>query len=101
MFLSETHWRFLHKFLRYLGGAGCMAMFLSLLCLAFYYSTTRPHSPQAELGWTVGLSWTHPTSYGTAQEESRLISLHWWFLPSFLLIALGEAIRIYILERNP
>ena len=78
-----------------------MAMFLSLLCLAFYYSATRPHIPHPELGWTVGLSWTHPTSYGTAKEQYLLISLHWCFLPFFLLIALGEVIRIYILERDP
>jgi hypothetical protein len=77
-----------------------MAVLLSLLCLTFYYSATRPHSPHPDLGWTVALHWTHPASYGTAQEESRLASLFWCFLPFGLLIAVGEAIRIYILGRD-
>ncbi len=98
--LSPKQWRLLYRFLRYLGAAGFLAIFLLLTCLVVYYSVTRAHSPRPEIGWTVAFHWTHPTSYGTAQEESRLVSLFWCFLPFGLLIAVGEAVRIYILERN-
>jgi hypothetical protein len=78
-----------------------MGTFLLLLSLSFYYSTTRPHSANPELGWTVELNWTHPTSYGTPQEQSRLITIFWCAFMSVVPIALGEAIRIYVLERTP
>ncbi len=83
-----------------MGGAGFIVIFLSLAYLTGYYSAYRPHTPQTELGWNVHLTWTHPASYGNAQEESLLISLHKSLFPFFLLIALGEIIRIYIIERD-
>jgi hypothetical protein len=99
--LSQKQWRLLYRFFRYLGAAGFLATFLLLTCLIVYYSVTRAHSPNPEIGWTVTLRWTHPTSYGTAQEESCLVSLFWCLFPFGLSIAAGEAIRIYVLERNP
>jgi len=95
---AANKWRVLSRILKVMGAAGFLATFALLLFLTGYYSAKRPHSPQPELGWTVPLTWTHPTSYGTAREEGRLDWLHWWGLPCFGLIALGEAIKIYILN---
>ena len=61
-------------------------------------SVKRPPAPEPERGWTVGISWTHPTRYGTAQEEDRVLRLFFWFFPSFGLIALGEGIKMYVLD---
>ena len=66
--------------------------------LIAYYSEKRAHDPQPERGWTVALSWTHPTSYGTAGDEDRLQGLAFWFIPSLGLICLGEAIKAYKLN---
>ena len=78
-----------------------MGTFLLLTSFTLYYSATRPHSPNPELGWTVELNWTHPTSYGTPQDQSLLITIFWLGFMSVVPIALGEAIRIYVLERTP
>ncbi len=99
-YLSEKQWRIVSKLLLFGGMTGFMATFLCLFFLTFYYSATRPHTPRPELGQTVALTWTHPTSYGTAQEEFRLKSLHWWGVPFFLLITLGAAIRMNILHSD-
>ena len=64
-------------------------------------SDKRPHDPQPERGWTVALSWTHPKSFGTAREEDRLQWLAFWFISSFGLILLGEAITALQSERLP
>lgn len=60
-----------------------------------FYGARRPHAPQPGHGWTVGLTWTHPSSYGTAQEENRLQCLLRSFIYSFGLVALGEGIKVY------
>jgi hypothetical protein len=77
---------------------GCVVTFLWLTLLISYYTAKRPHAPQPERGWTVGLEWTHPVSYGTTQEESRILWLHLAFLPFFGLVALAEIIKIYKLD---
>lgn len=95
---TAKKWRVLSRVLKVIGVVGCVVTFGYLMFQITYYSATRPRAPQAERGWTVGLTWTHPPSYGTAQEENHLFWLHWWFFPSFGLIALGEAIKIYKLD---
>jgi hypothetical protein len=95
---TAKKWRVLSLVLKVIGVVGCVVTFGFLMVLISYYSAKRPHAPQPERGWTVGLTWTHPPSYGTVQEENRLFWLHWWFVPSFGLIALGEAIKIYKLD---
>jgi hypothetical protein len=52
------------------------------------------------MGWTVPLRWTHPTSYGSAAEAARLVSLLWWAFPSAGVFAIGKAIRIYKLGED-
>jgi 4-hydroxybenzoate polyprenyltransferase len=94
-FGTAKRWRFLSRVLKLIGALSFILSFMYSMVLISYYSTKRPHVPQPERGWTVGLIWTHPPSYGTAQEENRLQWLHWWLLPSFCLIALGEAVKIY------
>lgn len=81
-----------------IGAAGFLVLFAYSMFLIIYYQAKRPHAPQPERGWTVGLTWTHPVSYGTPQEENRLLWLHWWSIVPFSLIALGEAIKIYKLN---
>ena len=95
---TAHRWGLLSKVLKTIGGVSCVLIFTCLLGVIVVYSSSRPHTPQPERGWTVGLTWTHPTSYGTAQEERLLLWLHWWFFPAFGLIALGEAIKIYKLD---
>ena len=100
-FLSKSQWQLIYKIVRVLGFAGCLITFLLSLIVIGYYSATRPHSPQIELGWNVPLSWTHPTSYGTAHEEYNLNLLFWLYFPFFFLLLIGELIRIYILKDDP
>jgi hypothetical protein len=86
---------------RFLGAAGCAATFVLLTTLTAYYSVSRPHVPQPDRQWTVPFYWSFsPPSYGTARETGFLISLHSWFFLFFLLIIVGEAIRIYKLENG-
>ena len=86
------------RVLKAVGALGCLFTMGSSLFLIAYYSAERPCDPVPERGWTVGLSWTHPTSYGTTQEESRLQWLSWWTVPSMSLIFLGEATKAYKLN---
>jgi hypothetical protein len=75
-----------------------LCFFISHFALLAYYSANRPHVPEPEHGWTVGLRWTHPVSYGTEQDEKRSQWLFNLFFPSGGLIALAELIRIYKLD---
>jgi hypothetical protein len=77
------------------GFAACFTSLAYSFFLNVYYETYRPVSPQPERGWTVGLTWTHPTKYGTEQEENRQQWVHWSVAPFFILIAAAEAIKIY------
>jgi hypothetical protein len=95
---TAKRWRVLARVLKIVGAVGFVAVFVYSMALISYYSAKRPHVPQPERGWTVGLTWTHPASYGTRQEESRLQWLAWWSVPLFGLMALGEAIKIYKLD---
>src|SRR5712692_5610569 len=95
---TAKKWQVLSRVVRTVGALSFVLSFVYSMVLISYYSAKRPHGPQPERGWTVGLSWTHPLSYGTAQEENRLQWLFWWSLGSFCLIAVGEAIRIYKLD---
>jgi hypothetical protein len=95
---AEKKWRAVASTLQLLGAVAFAVMFLGSLVLIGYYGVKRPTKPQPEHGWTVALTWTHPTSYGTAQEENLLLSLHWWTMASFLLIGAGAAIKIYLLD---
>ena len=91
-------WRAVARILQIIGAVGFVVIFLCSFILIGYYSAKRPQVPQPERSWTVGLTWTHPTRYGTAQEENLLLSLHWWTIAPFALIFLGEAIKIYLLN---
>ena len=73
-------------------------LFISHFALLAYYSANRPNVPEPQYGWTVGLTWTHPVSYGTGKDERRSQRLLDLSLPSFGLIALGELIKIYKLD---
>ena len=95
---ADKRWRLCARLLRLLGSFGCLVTFALTFFLIVYYSVRRPKTPEPVAGLTVGLSWTHPTSYGTAQDENRLQSSFFWFVPSFCLICLGEAIKIYKLN---
>ena len=95
---AARQWRICARLLKIIGTLGCFVTFGLSFFLIAYYSAKRPHDPQPERGWTVGLSWTHPTSYGTAEDEGRLQWLSFWFIPSFGLIALGEATKAYKLN---
>jgi hypothetical protein len=106
MALTRDQWRILAKTLEILGFVCCFAVLLTLAALTAYYTVKRSHTPIPELGWTVRLPWSMaPPSYGTAQEEALLLSLHWWFFPPFLVIAAGKAIKYYKLKidifKNP
>lgn len=95
---TAQKWRTLSRVLKFIGAVGFAATFTCFIFFTNYYSAKRPHTPQPERGWTVGLTWTHPPSYGTAQEENRQQWLLWWAFPLFGLLALGEAIKIYKLD---
>jgi hypothetical protein len=95
---TSHRWSVLSRLFKAIGAIGCVGVFLWLAFLIGYYTARRPHVPQPEQGWTVGLTWTHPTSYGSAQEESRMIWWHGAFLAFFGLAAVGEMINIYKLD---
>jgi hypothetical protein len=95
---TAQRWRVLARTTKIIGAMGFVVISLWLMLLISYYTAKRPHAPQPERGWTVGLEWTHPVSYGTKQEESRILWLHWSVLPFFGLVALGEIIKIYKLD---
>jgi hypothetical protein len=95
---AAERWRMCARVSTAMGTLGCIVMAGSLLFLIAYYSANRPHNPQPHRGWTVALSWTHPTSYGTAREQDRLWWLHFLFIPSFVLVLLGPAIKAYKLN---
>jgi hypothetical protein len=94
----QKRWRFIVKVLKMLGFIGCFTVFIWQTFLIGHYSSVRPHTPEPQRGWTVGLSWTHPVSYGTAQEEERIMFLFWVPVPFAALIILGELIKVYVLE---
>src|ERR1019366_706793 len=98
MSVSNEKWRSIANWLRIAGFACCFAVWASHIALLAYYAAHRPVAPQSEHGMTVGLTWTHPTRYGTGQDERRSQWLFDLFLPSFGLIVLGEMIRIYKLN---
>jgi hypothetical protein len=98
MMLSNDNWRFVAKLLRIIGVICCIVFTISHFAVLAFYSANRPHLPEPEHGWTVGLSWTHPVSYGTQQDERRSQWLFELVFPSGGLIALGEMIRIYKLD---
>ncbi len=100
MQISKSAWRRLAKTVELVGFAAFFCLFLSGLVLAFYYTGHRPHAPRPDLGWTVPLQWTHPTSYGSARDAALQFWLFWWGLPSFGVIAVGFAIRIYVLGED-
>jgi len=94
--LNEKSWKFIAKVLRFIGGAGCFAVFSWYLLLIAYYSITRPHVPQPINDWTIQLKWSfsYPT-YGTASENAFLIHLFSTFFIFFSILAASEAIKIY------
>jgi len=95
---SNDTWRSIAKWLRITGITCCIALTVSHFALLAYYAAHRPVVPRPEYGMTIGLRWTHPTRYGTAQDARRSQWLFELFFPSFGLIALGEMIRIYKLD---
>jgi len=95
---TAKKWRVLSRGLKVVGAVGCIVTFGLSMGLISYYSANRPHAPQPGRGWTVGITWTHPPSYGTPSEESRLLWLSWSFFPFFGLGALSEAIKMNNLD---
>lgn len=96
MTLTEKHWKFLYKVFRYLGCVGTIVIGVVSTALIGYYSANRPHVPQPDHKWTVPFNWSfNCPSYGTAQENARLISLFWWGISFGIFFAIAEAIRIY------
>lgn len=94
--MTEKRWSSICKILRLCGFTGCLAAGLLLMALVGYYSANRPHAPQSEHDWTVQLYWSvSPPSYGTAAENELLLRVFWSGFLFFLIIASGEAIRIY------
>ncbi len=93
--LSERSWRSIAKSLIISGAVSCAILFVLQVVLLVYYSETRPDVPRPEVGFTVGLTWTHPVRYGTKQEERRSQWLFELFFPGFALIAAGEMVKIY------
>ena len=98
MRLSDHQWRRLVKALRVAGGVCCVVLFIAHFALLAYFSANRPQQPHSESRFTVALDWTHPTRYGTVQDESLSQWLFELFFPCFGLIAVGEMIRIYKLK---
>ena len=95
---SANRWRLVARALKAIGTIGFILSFACWLLLTSYYSAKRPHAPQTERGWTIVIEWTHPPSYGTAREASRVQRLFLLFIPFFGLMALGEAIKTYKLN---
>jgi len=95
---AAQNWRAVSRLLIGLGFVGCIATALGLTLLISHYSASRPPVPDPERGWTVGISWTHPTRYGTVQDEHQVLRLFFWGFPSFVLVALGAGVKIYILD---
>lgn len=95
---AARKWRGFSRVLILAGEVRCIATFLGSTFLISYYSYKRPPAPEPERGWTVGISWTHPTRYGTAKEEEWVQRLFFWSFPSFGLIALGWGTRAYLLD---
>jgi hypothetical protein len=97
--ITQKCWRIIAKTLRIFGFGGCIVDFQLSIILIGYYSVTRPHISNPACNWTVKLYWSfNPPIYGTAGENTFLLSAHWWFFIFFLLIVFGEIIRIYIVE---
>jgi hypothetical protein len=71
--------------------------FVALAFLEVYYAGHRPHTPQPTLEQTVRLPWTYPVSYGTVWDASLMQETFSLGFCSFGIIALGWAIRIYVL----
>lgn len=98
--LTETEWSVLIKTLRIVGFVGCLFSASALGCLILYYSFTRPHTPQPELGWTVPLHWTlWPRAYGTPHENDAIFLVFQLFFPFFALALVAWAIETYKAER--
>ena len=95
---TAKRWRVLARVLKIIGATGFVVAFSLWLTLISYYTSKRPHAPQPEHGWTVGLTWTHPVSYGTEQDERRSQWLVDLFFPNFCLFAFGEMVKIYKLD---
>lgn len=98
--MSRRQWRQLAKGLCVLGGFLVFCSVIWLFFLQIYYIDHRPHTPQPALKRIVPLPWTHPVSYGTAEDASRLL---WVFNAVFYaaaICAIGRAIRIYILDED-
>ncbi len=94
--MTKRSWRIIYRILRFTGFVGCLATGLLSMAFIGYYSENRPHVPQIEHNWTVRLYWSvSPPSYGTAAENHFLFSLFWTGFSFFVIIALGEAIRIH------
>lgn len=98
--MSRRGWRRLAKGLCVLGGFLFFGSFIGTTVLTIYYIDHRPHMPQPELERTVPLPWTHPVSYGTAEDASRLFAVFTGGLCAALIFAAGRGIRIYILDED-
>jgi hypothetical protein len=98
MSAGDAKWRALAKWLRIAGGVWCFALLLSHVALLAYYGADRPQQPQPEKGLTTGLMWTHPTRYGTKEDERRSQWLFEWCFAGLGPFVLGELIRVYKLN---
>jgi hypothetical protein len=88
----DRSWERLSKFLKTVGGVGCLVTLVWSFSLIGYYTAKRPSVASPERGWTVPLAWTH-VSYGTPSENEQLMRLHSWFFPFFAVALAGAAIQ--------
>lgn len=97
---SKSSWRSLAKTLIALFVIVFVSSFIMLTFLEVYYSSRRPHAPQPNAGQTVRLPWTHPVSYGSANEATLMHRIFDVGFYSWTLFGVGWAIRIYILGED-
>jgi hypothetical protein len=98
--MSKGGWRLLAKTLIGLFVFVFVSSFIMLTFLEIYYSGHRPHAPQPNAGQIIRLPWTHPVSYGSANEATLMYRIFAIGFYSWTLFGLGWAIRIYILGED-
>jgi hypothetical protein len=94
---TRKQWSFAANVLRFVGAGVGLTAFISLLLLSGYYVVKRPHIPQPEFGYTVRLN-VDPPTYGTSDDQGRLVQLLSCLFSGIVLIAAGECIFIYKLN---
>jgi hypothetical protein len=98
--MSKKGWILLAKILVNAGSMAFLGCFVGLSGLTQYANFARPHAADPTRGWISTIPWSSG-AYGTPQERDRV---YWFFnggFYSFILIAAGEAVRIYKFNDYP